>query len=398
MALKKLPVRKLNDANGKFYPLSAAECVLTTHDIEVKNDIGCYEKGDIIPKETNLDNVLTNLLSFKSKVNPIYTDSDVFRIVNEYTAFEVHPTNTTIPAGVLDEDTGLAYKVSVPPQMTEVFNIRTMQPLNMSNVIIDWGDDTITKLNEEESKSWSDIAGEEDGVHQYFMEEKEYMNYCWHTYETPGKYIIKIYGNTYWGLRSELPEYCLTSRVFDCDLPLARWCTDLCNFAKGSLRLQQIYAPNYYWLRSVQNTTHSFQNCYNLLKVQNFRKLPWCNNSYAINSAFQGCNNLEFSDMKIPSSNNTLSSGWHDFYNGCSNLDVDVLTLLPDNGFGGRYVNMSNVFLNCAKLKCSNYEKLAEILWDDTHIIWKNTNNCFSGCSSLDLTKIPVAWGGTLRG
>ena len=60
---------------------------------------------------------------------------------------------------------------------------------------------------------------------------------------------------------------------------------------------------------------------------------------------------------------------------------------------------MSEVFYGCSKLVLSNntIDEVAEKLWNNTDIIWKNTSNCFAGCSEEVRAKIPDTWGGTKR-
>ena len=47
------------------------------------------------------------------------------------------------------------------------------------------------------------------------------------------------------------------------------------------------------------------------------------------------------------------------------------------------------------KITCSDYKKLANILWNDTSKIIQSCKMCFSGCTGLDLSKIPTEFGGT---
>lgn len=393
MALQ-IPIRKLHTQITSYYPLSVLEACLSTHPINVANNIGLYKKGDVITTETSLDTILKNILEYETPEKPVLTPLDIFKLINEYTAFEVYANDEPIHAGTVDPVTNIAYEVDVPIQMTQLIQLRDMRPKDHQNVIIDWGDGTIINFSECEDDGY-DKVGQGTGYCEYGEGENEYMHFCWHTYSEPGRYIVKVYGNTYWGLRCDYPQYNLISRVFDWDLPLARWCVNICNYARGSLKLQQINLPNYYNISHIQNTTHAFENCFNLVKVKNFRKNQWNTNSYAINSIFQNCNNLKTSDMRIAGGGPIPATCNYHFYAHCRNLETDVLNLLPDCGFSGRIINMEYVFYNCDKLTCSDYNKLAEMLWDDNTVKWLNTSGCFTGCSSLDLSKIPTSWGGT---
>jgi hypothetical protein len=56
---------------------------------------------------------------------------------------------------------------------------------------------------------------------------------------------------------------------------------------------------------------------------------------------------------------------------------------------------MNKAFNGCTKLTCSDYDKLANMLWNNTNVKFTNTVNCFTGCTSLDLNQIPTTWGGS---
>lgn len=61
-----IPVKKLIDAMGNYYPLSSTESVVTPEEIHVSNNVGGYNAGTIIHKSTLLSQILKNILQVKS--------------------------------------------------------------------------------------------------------------------------------------------------------------------------------------------------------------------------------------------------------------------------------------------------------------------------------------------
>lgn len=59
----RIPIKKLNDETGNYYPLSVGESTVTTHDITVNHDIGKYVAGDVIPAVTTFDTIITSMLN-----------------------------------------------------------------------------------------------------------------------------------------------------------------------------------------------------------------------------------------------------------------------------------------------------------------------------------------------
>ena len=62
----KIPVKKLIDSMGNYYPLSSTESVVTPEEIHVSNNVGGYNAGTIIHKSTLLSQILKNILQVKS--------------------------------------------------------------------------------------------------------------------------------------------------------------------------------------------------------------------------------------------------------------------------------------------------------------------------------------------
>jgi hypothetical protein len=60
-------------------------------------------------------------------------------------------------------------------------------------------------------------------------------------------------------------------------------------------------------------------------------------------------------------------------YADCSNLAVDLNSLLPGTGFETRRMTgLSGVFLNCISLTCGDTNKMSDMLWNDDAIKWSD--------------------------
>ena len=344
--------------------------------------------------------------------------------LSDYSAVEVHPTNEDMAAGTVDTETGIAYNVSVPAQMTACFRIRSMHPLARQNVVVDWGDGTIFDLASMTSRNTAytdsvlgDPLNSPDGVYDPGLDTDGETNIeLAHRYAEPGRYIVKILGNTYWGFRfGQFAKYNLVSRIWDSDLPVASCVMDMATCAGGSLRLQQVCIPNYYNLQNIINASGAFQNCKNLKYAVGFSgdfssiingvdsdKVNWSMNNklifrgsvYAAQNMFLNCSGLELCDCTLPKSTTNLAAGRPTMFKGCSSLRTDVLKLIPDGGFSDHIVNLTEAFSGCLNLRCSNFDRLAERLWGDTSVKW-TSGKCFYNCTNLFNTEgcnIPDNW------
>ena len=73
---KMLPIKKLVDVGGNYYPLTTTETVVFAQDCEVVNNIGAYKKGDKIYVGTSVKTVLENILGRPVAFNIITTTFD----------------------------------------------------------------------------------------------------------------------------------------------------------------------------------------------------------------------------------------------------------------------------------------------------------------------------------
>lgn len=329
-------------------------------------------------------------------------------MTGEYTAFEVFPTTEDIPAGTVDETTGIEYYNEISPWSLFGLELKTKHLQKDSNIIIDWGDGNKTDVKNTISDNESPTSTiDKDSMYYpsgYDSEENEIKIEFTHKYKTQGKYTVKIYGNTYWGVRAKYDKGFsnLINRIFEKDLPMASCIVNVSSLCRNSLRLQKIEIANYTLFPNIINISSIFQNCTNLHTAKGFSVYGSTNKyncfngiMYGCYSVFSGCTNLRFSDYTIPIINTNTGTTVRTTYYNCSNLSVDVLTLLPQAGFCNHIIDIYHVFRNCNLITCSDYEALGKILWNDTSINWTNINKCFTGCTSLDLSKIPFSWGGT---
>ena len=73
-----------------------------------------------------------------------------------------------------------------------------------------------------------------------------------------------------------------------------------------------------------------------------------------------------------------------------------VEDLLPYNGLCVSHkCDINSIFKNCSSITSNDYALLERMLWNNPITRYDNTTYVFNGCSSLDLDKIPIKWGGT---
>jgi len=66
-----IPIIKLSNNNGPYYPLSVPEAVYSTHNYEVQHDIGEYKKGELIDPLTTLDEILSKILGAQADIRHV---------------------------------------------------------------------------------------------------------------------------------------------------------------------------------------------------------------------------------------------------------------------------------------------------------------------------------------
>lgn len=307
----------------------------------------------------------------------------------DYTAFEVFANDQVIPVGYSVELGGEVHE-EIPIGMTHKFIIRGSTPQDQQDVVVDWGDGTIVSLNEITPSSALPDTKYTSGSYStlYAME---------HTYSTPGKYVVRVFGTTYKHIqyddKADDGQQCnLICRIFDADLPIASHLDNfdsLCCYAKRLLSLNLSGCGGSRFL-AAYNVYMTFAFCTNLVEAIGF-------NRYAkfkiISGVFQACTNLTTTDFVIPQWCINCTGA---FYN-CSSLVADIAKILPpDCGFTGTTVNIGRTFAYGKKL----YGTIpADKLWDSKTVefIGNGTqlSQVFLKCSDAIRAQAPAAWGGT---
>ncbi len=309
----------------------------------------------------------------------------------DFTAFEVFATDTEIPAGTVDEVTGLTYTQAVSANMIHRMRIRTSTPVAdkaNSDVAVDWGDGTTSTLNDAYEIDESDFTG--DGEVAYIMR---------HTYTAVGRYKVVIHGKGYFCIQHEVTgtgdncvplENCLC-RAFDTDLPVASCVTNLSNFCRGSYKLLKVHVPTKYnWNAPLANCYGLFIDCRNLLTAYGLKDA--FSYSLTVKEMFRNDRALTDTDMMLPSLARR-KDGYQRVFGNCYDLTADVSKIFPLNGFSERVVDLRDLFKNCAKLTGT---VPAKILWENTDKVWTSPSSSFNSASTAVRSQVPTSWGGTM--
>lgn len=347
---------------------------------------------------------------------------------DDYTAFEVYPTNTLIPAGT-DSDVviygspytantaysvgeyvlcpnqqkiytctaaitktdnvepgvttgwenywvegnehfdGYFYKytVDVPANATCKLRMYSYKKTRKEcDVVVDWGDGTFSTVSDlaDGSVTFTDYSESYGSVHNY----SNMM--ITHTYSDANcgkKHIVRIYGKDYFMFRCNNAEANnIVSRVLDRDLPIASCVTNMSSCFRNSLRLVQVNVPKGYILQSGINITYLFAGCTNM---------RFYNSEYAV--------------FGTPENNCYL-------FNNCVNLECDVNNFNYVFKPGSIFNNFSYIFTNCKKLFGTVNPK---VYWENPSIDYFGSfvcYDCFLGCSADIRAQVPKKWGGTL--
>ena len=347
--------------------------------IKLKNDVITPPSGYVFPFIDKEDMQLKAKLSDGIIINYTSVNEDMKVIsLSEYTAFEVMPNKKIITSGTVDDKTGLTYSIDIPVCTTHKFTLRSSNPVEDNDVVIDWGDGTVEAIK--------------NGKYKWISNKNYELS---HDYSKSMKYnvqrfIIKIYGNNYYTFRHNSYENNnLISRIFTEDLPIASHIGNLASAAIHSKRLLKVHFPHSTTPYSnVWNWSYTFSCCENLQSVLGFEDIMLRGDAY-YDGFMNECVNLKTTDFVIPSSATSLKG----IFDGDINLECDIEKILPLNGFSSSNILIKNVF-NKTKI----YGTIpSEKLWGDKNINWKfegTSNMPFSGCSDEILSQVPKSWGG----
>lgn len=262
--------------------------------------------------------------------------------------------------------------------------LRSANPVEGNDVVIDWGDGTVEAIS--------------DGKYAW-KSEKQYdleHDYASSITSANQRFIVKIYGKNYYTFRhNSYPDNNLISRIFDKDLPLATHIGTLASTCLGAKRLLKVKFPSYTAPYSdIYIWSSTFKNCKNIISITGFEDIYLKSNSL-IEGTFEGCSSLIETDFIIPPKANII----YTTFRGCTNLAVDINTLIPKNGFSSTNIEIAGLFNNASMLS-GNVP--ADKLWNDKNITWNITPPWsgskllpFTGCSDEILAQVPMSWGGT---
>ena len=298
---------------------------------------------------------------------------EILQYNKDFTAVEVYPTNAKIAAGTEDEVTGLTYKYDVPANMKAQFKLRTICELAESDVIVDWGDGSRTYIKDVPA---ADTAWDGNELNVNIS----------HTYEEPGRYIVKFFGKKYFGFGS---VETIVSRILAPDLPVAKHLNAIGNLAYASKRLLKVDVPTYMISAGLFNLNAMFNNNVNLKVATGLRYIQ--SSVRNITWFFNNCPALETTDFIMPGY--LRDGGINRVFNGCSSLVMNIENLFPNSGFMGEGTySAEKAFNGCVGLTGT---VPAAKLWENTKIKWTNTADAFIGCSDAIRAQVPVSWGGT---
>lgn len=328
--------------------------------------------------------------------------------VKEYTAYEVWPNSMSYAVGDVlptveyigggvHPMSGKTVASTITSSLIEKVKIRSYKNTSDIDVIVRWGDGSTTALKDlTPSIASSDVTPPKELT--------EYTYECIHEYAVPDKvYTVKIYGKDYFGIQHLYTDFSgILCGCFGPHLPIASHLNNLAGFAGRCLRLFQVELSEYIQNAQIVSLANTFLDCYNLEYAIGFGRL--CNNLHTIQQCFGSCSNMTFCDLRIPG--NTITTPKKNPYKGafsyCNKLAVDVLDLLPVNGFYGDEACFGGMFNTCPMLTCSDYDRLANMLWNNKHIKWIDDQvssnallDSFVECSAELRSHVPTSWGGT---
>lgn len=294
----------------------------------------------------------------------------------ECTAFEVYAHDTDIPVGECEELGGYV-NVAIPACMSHRFIIRSEEPQNSHDVIVDWGDGNTTSLKDVTPNGSA-------GNYQYDIS---------HTYQRNGKYTIKIFGRMYFALQqtpinnSTYPN--ILCRALESDLPVASHLRNFSSFCRYAKHLLRVKSFNSKVNNQYTNIAAMFLGCSNLLAVSGLSAAN--KNLTAYNQLFYQCSSLQTVSFNIT----TSGTGCVQLFEDCTSAAINVEEVFRYfNPPKGLTINVKQLFMNCSNLTGI---VPADKLWKNTDITWTNTDMVFTGCSDEIRAQVPVSWGGTME-
>ena len=344
--------------------------------IKYKSEIFNPPAGYAFPFIDKDDMQLKAKLSDGIVINYTNLNEDIKIIsLTEYSSFEVMPNKEAIAAGSKDTKTGLIYSISIPACTVHKFTLRSANPVDDNDVIIDWGDGTIEAIKDGKYEWKSNKSYEL--VHDY----SEKMT------ETSQKFIVKIYGRNYYTFRNNsYKDNNLISRIFDADLPIANHISNFASMCYGATRLLKVKFPHSTkYVTDAYNFASTFEFATNLISVTGFEDNP-LNSDCIVANIFNGDVSLQETDFVIPKGVTSIAGVFHD----CKSLSTDISKIIPSNGFAYDNINAGAAF--------ANTPSLTGVIPD--YLLW-NSGKTFKSQSAFYQSSLssqaPKSWGGTLE-
>lgn len=303
---------------------------------------------------------------------------------------------------------------AIPKSMTERFVLLADADWSDSDVVVDWGDGTQSRMKNGKTQLARGIGFYDDN--EYLDDSGSSFFMFSHTYAETGSYYIKITGRDYWGIRHsytdlkdangtvKYPDTPVVSRapydlVYEClgpDTPVAKCVRNLSSFMNCNCRLLHVLwaEGNRSALADACEMVLAFSNCRNLVS---FRGAEFSGSGRAgspdLGMFLQNGRSLEIFSGSLPAYCSN-PAGLRSVFNGCNKLRANVASILPAGGFVHRRISADKIFNGCAALTGT---VPADLLWGDAGIVWSDTAEAFSGCSASVRAQVPVAWGGTMN-
>jgi hypothetical protein len=278
-------------------------------------------------------------------------------------------------------------ETAIPAMLTHSFTLRTYcLKATDCDVVIDWGDGNFSTIANGEYDIFN--PNEADGEGDFVLS---------HTYNTPlgedAKYIIKIYGKNYYGIRNVAGEgnHNLICRVLDEDLPLASNLRNISSMCLKAKYLTTVNIPEYRNpLLHIRNMSSAFSDCINLRTVKGLINLPQLKAA-----AFTGMFNNDLSLAECEVKLNTNISSMSNIFRYCPNLVFNLSDVLPDSDFISDSITVGNFIQHCMYMKLGDATKVAKRLWNNSNVTWKSFESAFKYCSEEVRAQVPASWGGT---
>lgn len=301
----------------------------------------------------------------------------------EYSSFEVMPNKEEIPAGTVDEVTGLTYTRAVPACTVHKMTLRSAQEPEDCDVVIDWGDGTVQAIKE--------------GYYTAHTVGKSYEvehDYAPSMSVAAQRFVVKIRGKNYYTFRHNLyKDNNLISRIFDAEFPMASHVLNFASMVYSADRLLKVHFPHSTVpFSDVWNWSSCFNECPNVVSITGFEDMmPRGDAEYS--GFMAACANLVTTDFVFPASIAKIPN----MFSGDINLERDINAFFPKQGFSSSNILIRAPFNACKKLTGT---VPADKLWNDPHITWKwehAKDRPFSNCLANIKEQVPVSWGGTLE-